>query len=309
MLLLGCRDGVWVYDGGRMDLHSLNVFVEVVRQGGFTAASRRVHLTQPSISRVIRQLEENLGHVLITRDHREVALTDAGKIVYRHALGLLGASGHLRQELQDLAGLRTGELSLGIPPLGGTLFVPLIKSFKSRHPAIELRLFELGSKATESHLISASLDLGTLLEPVDEERFHHLPFSKERLVLVAALDSRWAARRSVLLKELAEEPFILFPDDFGLNDHITQACGDNGFVPHVVSRSSHAQLIMGLVESGMGVALLPFSVAYGSRNVALVELEAPSIEWNVALAWAKGAYLSHAARALIRLAEMEGTGD
>ncbi|WP_166442550.1 LysR family transcriptional regulator [Phragmitibacter flavus] len=284
-----------------MDLRALRVFVEVVKLGGFTAASRSVHLTQPSISRVIKQLEDDLGHRLLTRDHREVTLTDAGNILYTHALTLLGESARLRTALSDMADLEKGELRLGIPPLGGTMFVPLIKRFKSRYPGIELHLHELASKPTELALTNAELDLGTLLLPVDPSRFNSVPLSRDRLMLVTQLESSWSQRKQVKLDELREESFILFPDGYGLNDLIHTACQAAGFTPLVAGRSSHTQLITGLVDSGMGVALLPMSVVHDATNVAVIELTSPSIAWHIGLAWLQGTYLSHAAKAMLQM--------
>lgn len=286
-----------------MDLYSLNVFVEVVRQGGFTAACPHVHLTQPSISRVIRQLEHDLGHTLLTRDQREVVLTDAGKIVFNHANILLGQSSRLRSELADMSGLRSGELSLGIPPLGGALFVPLIKKFKTKHPNIHLRLVEKGSKETENALISSELEIGTLLLPLNSQHFDQVLFSRDHLMLAVASSSPWAKRKSVRLSDLKDEPFILFPEGFALNDRILAACRAASFEPKIVSRSSHSQLITGLIDSGVGVALLPRSVAKAFTNVKLVKLAGPALEWNIALAWLKDSYLSHAAKEMIALAK------
>lgn len=284
-----------------MDLRSLGVFVEVVRRGGFTAASSKVALTQPSISRVIKQLEDDIGQVLITRQHRSIVLTDAGKILFRHAQNLLRDHAALETELADLAGLRRGVLTLGIPPLSGTLFVPLIKRYKKTYPDIELVLFEKGSKATERALLAADMQLGTLILPLDSALYDSVPFFHDRLALAAPLHSHWAKRESVKLKELKDEPFIIFPEDFALNDTVRNACAAAGFTPEIAASSSHFSLIAGLIDSGVGIALLPMSVVRGTNAVAVIRLEEPDIQWNIAIAWCRDFYLSHAAKALVNL--------
>jgi len=286
-----------------MDIRSLNVFIEVVRQGGFTAASRRLFLTQPSISRIIKQIEEEVGQRLILRDRRQIALTDAGKVVYDHAVTLVAASNRLTAQISDLAGLRRGNVVLGLPPLAGTLFVPLVKQYVEQYPAIELRMFEKGSKATETALLGGELELGVLMLPVDAERFNFVPIAKDHLVLAVPVDSKWAKRRTIRLAELKNEPLILFPEDFALNDSILAACGSQGFAPKVGGRSGQLQFIIGLIEAGLGNALLPTTVLRGMKRVASVKVVEPVINWNIGLAWPRSVYLSHAARALLAVAK------
>jgi DNA-binding transcriptional LysR family regulator len=286
-----------------VDIRALNVFLEVVRQGGFTAASRHLFLTQPSISRVIKQIEDEVGQQLILRDRRQIALTDAGKVVYDHAVALVAASARLSAEISDLAGLRRGDLVLGLPPLAGTLFVPLVKQYVEQYPAIELQMFEKGSKATETALLEGELELGVLKQPVDAERFNLLPVAKDHLVLTVPTNSKWAKRRSIRLAELKNEPLIFFPEDFALNDTILAACRSHGFEPKIGGRSGQLQFIIGLIEAGLGSALLPTTVLRGMNQVASVKVVEPVINWNIALAWPRNIYLSHAARALLAVAK------
>lgn len=291
-----------------MDLRSLRVFVEVVRRGGFTAAATKVALTQPSISRVIKQLEDDVGQVLITRQHRAIVPTEAGKILYRHAQNLLRDHAALETEMADLAGLRRGVLTLGIPPLSGTLFVPLIKRYKERYPDIELILYEKGSKATEKALLGADMQLGTLILPLDTALYDSVPVFQDRLALAAPLDSPWAQRESVRLSELHEEAFIIFPEDFALNDTVRNACSEAGFEPEIAASSSHFSFIAGLIESRVGIALLPLSVVRNTNSVAVIRLEDPVVEWNIAIAWCRDFYLSHAAQAMVELVKVHPLG-
>jgi DNA-binding transcriptional LysR family regulator len=289
----------------RMEFRPLEVFVEVVRNGGFTAASERVLLTQPSISRLIRQLEEDVGATLLTRGRKGITLTDAGQIVYQRALGLLGERVRLQKELTALAGLERGELTLGIPPLGGVLFVPLVRRYKELYPSIELRLFEKGSRATEVALLESEVEIGTLILPRKSEEFDLVPYLEDRLVLAVPKTEKWAGRRPIPIEMLKGEPLILFPEEFALNERIYDACRKAGFEPLVAGRSAQAQFIEGLVESGVGLALLPYSVTRRFVTIKTRELADPGITWQIGLAWVKDAYLSHAAKALLALATSE----
>ena len=124
-----------------MDLRALRYFVEVVRLQGFTRAADALHVTQPTISKMIRQLEDEVGAPLLLREGRSQRLTDAGRIVFERGQTLLGDFERLRRELAELADLSRGDLALGLPPMvGATFFAPVLREFGLRHSGIALRL-------------------------------------------------------------------------------------------------------------------------------------------------------------------------
>ncbi|HZU65419.1 MAG TPA: LysR family transcriptional regulator, partial [Novosphingobium sp.] len=153
-----------------MELRNLKVFVEVVRQGGFTEAARVLFSTQSTVSKAIRALEEELGLPLLERGSRRVAATAAGAIVYRQALRILGAREDLVSEIAELKGLQRGTLRLGLPQVGGdALFAPIFARFRQLYPGIEVELREYGSARLRELLHSGELDLAGLLLPVPDE--------------------------------------------------------------------------------------------------------------------------------------------
>lgn len=280
-----------------MELRGLRAFVEVVRSGGFTAAAEHLSLTQSTVSKLVARLEEELGQPLFQRHRRQAELTDAGRVVLQHAERMLSSAADIEQALADLGNLQQGELRIGIPPLGPRLFVPQIGAFKRRYPNIELKLFEDGSHAIMQGLMSGQLELGGLLAPLDEARFEHRMLIDDRLALLAPARSYWKKRGDVQLEELAEEPFILFPPAYALNERITEACRRAGFAPQVVGRSGQIGFIQEMVRQGLGIALLPGSALdqVDQRAFCVCTL-APAIPWRIDLAWARGSFLSAAAR-------------
>jgi len=285
-----------------MELHQLEVFVEVVRQKGFSAAAERLHSTQPTVSRIIQQLEEDLGHPLFVRDKRQASLTAAGKIVHRRALALLADASRLRSELADLSHLRLGELTLGIPPLGNLLFLPLVKAFKQRYPGIQIRLLDGGSLTLEDALNRGRAELATLLKPVNADQFDSVPIIRDQLVVVVPGTSVWARRSFLRLAELKSEPLILFPPGYALNDRIIAACQTAGFHPNIAGYNGQSQFILAMVQNGLGLALLPRSVVAGAPRLTAIPLRDPVIPWEMELAWPRHTTLSFAAQALIELA-------
>jgi DNA-binding transcriptional LysR family regulator len=297
---------VMVIDPGErsMELRALRYFVELVRQQSFTLAAETLFVTQPTISKMVKALEEEIGTPLLLREGRQFVLTDAGRIVAQRGQDVLAAHAQLRAELGDLEALGRGELRIGIPPMGGTLLTPAIAAFRQRFPKIELKLFEQGSRAIEAALLTGELELGAVLLPVDEAVFGLLPVSHHRLWLVAPADSRWRGAASVALRELAEEGFVFYGESLALNDVVMRACREAGFTPSIVSRSGHWDFITALAGAGVGIALLPepYCRPLDPERFTCVPVIEPEISWDMAIAWRRNGYLSNAARAWLDVA-------
>ncbi|RKP49415.1 LysR family transcriptional regulator [Trinickia fusca] len=287
-----------------MELRALRYFVEVVRQQSFTQAAERLFVTQPTISKMVKALEEEIGAPLLLRDGRQMELTDEGRIVYQRGQDVLAVYAQLQAELDDVGTLGRGALTIGIPPMGGSLFTPAIAEFRRRYPKIELKLFEQGSRGIEAALAAGELELGGVLLPVDAQVYDVLPMSLQPLWLVARQGSRWDGERQVRLDDLAMEPFVFYGESLALNDVVTRACRDSGFSPTIVARSSHWDFMAALVHAGVGIALLPapYCRRLDPAHFTCRPIVEPEIRWEMAIAWRRNAYLSHAARAWLEVA-------
>ncbi|MDI4662733.1 LysR family transcriptional regulator [Xanthobacter autotrophicus] len=286
-----------------MELRTLKVFVEVVRQGGFSHAAKALFSTQPTVSKAVKQLEDELGVPLLDRIGHRSQLTAAGEIVYRRALTLLAEREGLIAELDDLRGLRRGSLRLGLPPLGAsTLFAPLFAIFRARYPGIDIRLTEHGSKRLEEMLLEGEVELAGSLIPV-RDVFDAQPVRREPLMAVLPKAHPLAGDESTGIAALASSPFILFEGGFALNQVLEDACARNGFAPQVAARSGQIDFIVELAGAGLGIAFLPRTIAEqrATPSVALTRLDEPGTEWQMAIVWRQGSYLSHAARAWLEL--------
>jgi len=282
-----------------MELRELRAFVEVVRQGGFSHAAKTLFATQSTVSKAIKQLEDELGLPLLERIGRGSKLTTAGEIVYHRALSILAKSEDLLVELDELRGLKRGVLRLGLPSMGSsTLFAPFFVIYRNRYPAVEIRLFEHGSKRLEELVLTGEIELAASLLPVSEE-FEWRAVRREPIYLLASTDHPLAASDSVTLKMLQDQPFILFETGFALNAIILEACRRSGFIPTVTARSSQIDFIIELVAARLGIAFLPRMIAEQRirADVSRIALAEPQMDWHVALIWRRGGYLSDAAKA------------
>ena len=288
-----------------MNLRTLRVFVEVVRQGGFSQAAEVVSLTQSSVSKAVRTLEDELGTPLLNRIGHKSELTAAGEIAFRRALVLLAERNDLIAEINDLRDLKGGTLRIGLPPVGcGVLFAQMFATYRSRYPRVNIELIEHGSKKLRECLEAGEVDLAALLIPIDET-FAYQQVRNEPLVAVLPDAHSLSRRKRINFSDLADSPFILFEEGFALNALIMAACDRRGIVPRVTARSGQIDFIADLVAAGLGVAFLPRMLAQKHKHagIALVPLEEPDTDWNIALAWRAGAHLPPAAMAWLDLAK------
>jgi DNA-binding transcriptional LysR family regulator len=150
-----------------MDFRTLRAFVEVVRQGGFSQAAKTVFATQSTVSKAVKQLEEEIGAPLLERMGHRTRLTDLGEVVYPRAVRLLADRSDLLAELDELRGLKRGRLRLGLPPVASSsIFAPLLARYRSHYPGIDVRLTEHGGDELMELVRSGDLELAATLIPV-----------------------------------------------------------------------------------------------------------------------------------------------
>ncbi|WP_022711590.1 MULTISPECIES: LysR family transcriptional regulator [unclassified Pseudochrobactrum] len=287
-----------------MELRTLRIFAEVVRQGGFTQAAKTVFLTQSAVSKAVRQLEDELGVTLLDRNGHKSVMTDAGEVVFQRALRMLAEQDDLKTELAELQGLTKGVLRLGLPPIGSdALFAPMFAIYRRLYPGIDIHLVEHGSKKLEDMVRDGEVDLGASLLPAPDE-FDWQNVRKEPIDVLIPASHPLADQPIIALKQLQDMPFILFDSAFALNPIILNACRSQGFTPSIAARSSQINFIIELVYAGLGIGFLPRLIAEqrvrdGVRHITLTE---PDLSWDMAWVWRRGAYLPHAARAWLELA-------
>ncbi|WP_371373509.1 LysR family transcriptional regulator [Sporomusa aerivorans] len=289
-----------------MDILHLSYFLEVAQQKSFTKASQILHVSQPTISKVVKTLENELNATLLERAGKEVELTDAGKAVFQRAQYVVSEFRNLTTELNDVLNLKKGELSIGLPPMVGSRFFPhVIGRFRQQYPLIQIKLIEVGSKQIESGVQEGVLDLGVIALPATVESFDTFSFVNEALRVVMHPDHPLAAHTRLSLFELKDEPFVLYKDDFSLYNHILMQCQKKGFSLEIACQSSQWDFIVEMVGAKLGIALLPETICndLDPKRFKSVTLFDPVIPWNLAIIWNKSRYMSFAARAWLQLAK------
>lgn len=291
-----------------MDLNILKHFIAVVEYRGFSRAAENIFVSQPTLSKSIKRLEEHLGIILFERSTRKLNLTDAGQIAYKQALKIIASTKELQVSLEDFLRMPTGIVKLGVPPLIGATFFPKIaKGFKDINPKISLKLNEPGARRVERLIESHQIDVGLVVLPVDEEKFTVSPFIEEEFQLLLPVKHPLAKRTRVEFSELENEDFIIFTPDFTLHHLIIELCENRGgFYPKIAYETSQWDVITGIVAEGIGLSILPKSASekVDQERVKIVEIKSPPM-WKVGIITKKGRYLSYAVKSLLDFLQSE----
>lgn len=286
-----------------MDIRHLQYFVKVAQHKSFTKAAEALYITQPTISKMIKSIEKEMGVVLFHRAGRQVELTDAGHVIFNQAQDIVHAFENLSSELDDLVHLKKGHIRIGLPPMIGSSFFPkVIGKFRELYPDVTIQLVEDGAKKVGTDVENGVLDIGVVLSPINEEMFHSFSLVEEKLMLLVHPSHALANRKTVSLSELAQESFVFFREDFALHDRILAECVQAGFQPHVIYESSQWDFISEMVSANLGIALLPAPICreLDGERIRLLSLVDPVIPWHLTMIWRRDRYLSFAAREWIR---------
>jgi DNA-binding transcriptional LysR family regulator len=247
-----------------MELRQLIYFEAVARHGGFSRAAEQLRIAQPAVSAQIKRLEAELGSPLFERTTRRVALTQAGELVLARARSIIGQVEGTRSDLDELAAVTRGHLSIGATQLLAGLDLPgSLARFHRRYPRVTLAL-RTGLIAD----LLADLEAGLIdvaLAPVHPDLpagFLGLPLAAETVVL-ATPPGRFPGTGPLPLRAVRDEPFICLRPGSGLHTILLEAAAAAGFTPHIPFQTHSPGSIRQLVAAGLGVALLAGSAADG----------------------------------------------
>jgi DNA-binding transcriptional LysR family regulator len=271
-----------------MNFEQLSGFVEVARLGSFTRAAEELHLAQPSLSRQISALEQDLGSELFHRARAGSTLTSAGELLLPLARRMLADAESVRRELAELAGLERGRVRFGATPtLCISLVAEVLHTFHSDHPAIELHLAEDGSRSLFDRLARGELDLAlvTTSTVAAGGAFTVTPLLVEELVVVSsAAEPALADGDALGLAAVAGLPQIVFNSSYDLRRTTDAAFAAAGLVPDVVLEGAEMDAVLRFAERGLGVAIVPAMVLQGRPGLRSIRLEEPTLSRTISLA-------------------------
>ena len=286
-------------------LDHLRVFQAVAETGSFTRAADVVHLTQPGISKHIKQMEESFGTPLFDRSGRKATLTEAGAILFEATQGVMAIIDVAEQRIEDLKGLRGGRLRLGTSfPIGVYLLPRVLAQFRRKYPAIEVTLNITVSGMIGPKVLASEIDLGLASYEPPDSRLVTQAFMTDELVAIFPRDHKLAHKRHITPQQLTEHTFVVAAPGAGTRTLLEERLRDQGIVLQKVLDFGNLEGVKHAVEAGLGISIQARSVvereiASGSmRAVKLAGIDATIPFFYVCR---KNAHLSHAANALIEM--------
>ncbi|MFP2896500.1 LysR substrate-binding domain-containing protein, partial [Corallococcus sp. 4LFB] len=240
-----------------MELRHLRYFSAVADTLHFGRAARRLHVSQPTLSHQIHQLEEEVGTPLFERARSGVRLTQAGELFRTYASRALEDVNAGLSAVGALRGLATGALRVGYPPSMRGLVVPALAAVLRRHPGLALSAQEAVVRKLERQLAAGRLDVGLGYAPARLADLDAEPVFDSRLALVVARGHALAGAESVGMKVLAEEPFALLSRGLRVRARVDAHFAAMRFAPRIALESNAVATVLAIVRAGLAVTVLP----------------------------------------------------
>jgi DNA-binding transcriptional LysR family regulator len=284
-----------------MQLHQLAYALAVAGEESFTRAAERLHLAQPSLSRQVRLLEQELGVVLFNRGPGQgrVTLTPDGSALLPFMQRVLADIEATGAEARALSGMERGHLAVGATPsLTTSVLAPALVAFHASHPGIDLTVLEAGSHQLVPQVASGEVDLALVVLPVTEPMVTTTPLFDDPLVLAVASDHPFAQKRRVQVRDLDGLDLVMFREGYDLRAVTLDACREAGVEPHLVSEGGEMAGVLSFVAAGLGAAVVPAIALPADGSLAAVPFAAPTLSRTVALAQRGDRAVARPARAL-----------
>ncbi len=288
------------------DTSPLNVFLTVVNEKSFTRAAEKLFRTQPAVSLAVQRLEGELGETLIDRSGRDLALTDAGKVVFEAARRQENLHQELLSRLAELRNKAVGRLVIGANESMTLYLLPHLGRFRRAYPKVKLVVQRSRSGEMPERLLAGDLDFGVVSYRLDDERFLSRVLYVDHLSFLVAPNHRLANRRSLSIKDLAMETFVAHNVPSPYRDAVIKAFQKAKVPLNTDIEMPTVESIRRMVQAGEGVAFLPRLCAEQDlrqgvlKEVPVKELK---LERKIHLVRVERRPLSHSARAFLEMLE------
>ena len=290
-----------------IELRQFRQFIAVAEELSFRRAADRLHMAQPPLTVTIRQIEEELGTLLIERTNRIARLTPAGRVFLEECKRtVIQAERAIVEARRAGAGLNGALRVTFVASAAREILPPILRAFRKQYPEVELMLTEAMTAQQVAKIQTDEADVGFVIPPLrDADRLSVEVLAKNQMVAALPESHPLAQLQSVSLSDLASEEWIIFPERQGpgLHERVLAACAQAGFVPRVGQHASQMDTIASLVAGGMGVGLVTRIIATANRPGVvfrdLIGIGTP-VEYELAIAYGRSTALVDAFMTVIR---------
>ena len=250
-----------------MEFHQLRYVCAIADTGNFSRAAERCNISQPSLSQQVLKLEEELGTKLFDRLGRSIRLTEAGRAFIPRARTILEQMEAARSSATDQSTDLRGSVAVGVIPTVAPYLIPSYAArFAKRYPDAKLRIVEETTSVLVEGLRDLSIDVAILALPLRHKELELFPIRTEPLFAALSKDHPRASAKSLALKDLRGESFVMLRDGHCFRDLSIDTCTRARITPHIAFESGQFSSLLGMVAAGVGVSLVPEMAI--DRNVA-----------------------------------------
>jgi len=288
-----------------LDINQLEVFLSVAREKSFSRAAETLHRTQPAVSQAIRRLEGELGEPLFDRSSKDGTLTVAGRVLHDFAQQMLSLRGHAHAAIRELRDLHRGKLSLSANEYTVSGLLPLIPVFRARHPHIKIEVKRSLASRIPSEILDRHVEIGVVSFKPHDQSIKSVAVTADELALIVPATHPLAAKHTVSVRELGAESFIAHNVPSPYRDRVIKTFEKYRTPLNISMEMPTLEAIKRLVEDGLGVALVPRLAAQleiQRGQLAGLTVKEMRLERRLHLIYRRGATLSHAAKAFLRVA-------
>ena len=286
-----------------MNLQHLRYFLAVAQNGGFTQAARRLHVTQPTVSNGIAELERALGVKLFNRGSRHVDLTIEGRDLVNYAVQVQDLLEEAQDRLQRRDVLPGEGFQFGAIDAAVIYLLPdILKEYIGTYPEVELSVQVAPSRYLVEDLLLNRSEFALISLPFNHTKIETTAIYQDAMPLVVSPDHAFVRRASVELEEVVQEPLILFHADSVSRTIVDERLAEAGLAPTVVMEMRSPEAMRRLVEVGVGVSFLPQLVVregVAAGVLCPVEVEGVAFHRRIGVAWRRGRYFGPGIRALL----------
>ena len=286
-----------------MNLHHLRYFLAVARTGGFTLAAHQLHVTQPTVSSGIGELERELGVRLFNRDSRQVSLTMEGRMLVGYAMQVEDLLEEVEEKLVRHEGVTGEGFQFGATDAAVIYLLPeILKQYMRDFPEVELTTQVAPSRYLVDDLLLNRAEFALISLPYSHPKIETIPIYQEAMPLVVGGNHRFAGRESVRLQEVVAEPLILFHADSVSRQIIDERFAEVGLSPRVVMEMRSPEAMRKLVEAGVAISFLPeltVRESVGAGAVRVIPVKGVEFGRQIGVAWRRGRYFGAAIRNLL----------
>jgi DNA-binding transcriptional LysR family regulator len=288
-----------------MDINQLEVLMAVAQEKSFSRAAEKLHRTQPAISQAIRRLETEIGEPLFDRSSKDGTMTAEGRVLFGLAQQIMNLRHSAHAAIKDLKGLQRGKLSLSANEYTVMYLLPLLPAFRARHPHIKIEVKRSLASRISSEILARETEIGIVSFKPNDAAITSVAVLTDDLALIVPPNHPLAGKKIVSVRELGAESFVAHNVPSPYRERVVRTFEKYRTPLNISLEMPTLEAIKRFVEGGMGVALVPRLTAQAEiarGQVAALAVREMKLERRLYLVYRKGATLSHAARAFLRVA-------